>query len=610
MATIIATESAFSLLAIYLRRHLSLHLIVVGAVLAAVACSIGTRYSMKFLVDAISGGPKMISVVWWALAWFSILVGGDFLLWRLAGWASARVFPRVGADLRLDLFRHLLGHSVEYFSKRLAGSLANRVTTAADAVFTIETMVTWNALPPAAAVLGALVSLVVIQWPVALALMVAVVLIGVFMGWAAIRGGPHHRTYAGKAAEVAGQVVDVVTNHITVRSHGAIHREHRRLDASVTAEVTAHTRALCYMERVRLWHAFLVWGLSAGMLVWAVLLWQVGKITNGDVVVIGSLSLVVLQASRDLAVALVDLTYHWNRLREAVEVLALPHDRFGHSGTPALLCRHSAIEFQRVSFSYAEGQTVLNGLDLRIEAGERVGIVGASGSGKTTLLSLLHNLHAPTCGRILINGQDVTANGTASLHKAIAVVPQDVSLFNRSILENISYGCPNASDTDIMLAARAARCDQFIQELPQGYETIVGERGMRLSGGQRQRLGIARALLVDAPILLLDEATSALDAASEAAIQEALSHLMAGRTVLAATHRLSTIMSFDRVIVLQGGRITEDGTPAELCRADGLFASLWHLQSGNPTRTHHMEHSPIAPLHELADAESSIRRFG
>ena len=152
MATIIATESAFSLLAIYLRRHLSLHLIVVGAVLAAVACSIGTRYSMKFLVDAISGGPEMISVVWWALAWFSILVGGDFLLWRLAGWASARVFPRVGADLRLDLFRHLLGHSVEYFSKRLAGSLANRVTTAADAVFTIETMVTWNALPPAAAV--------------------------------------------------------------------------------------------------------------------------------------------------------------------------------------------------------------------------------------------------------------------------------------------------------------------------------------------------------------------------------------------------------------------------------------------------------------------------
>jgi ATP-binding cassette subfamily B protein len=318
----------------------------------------------------------------------------------------------------------------------------------------------------------------------------------------------------------------------------------------------------------------------------------------------------VLQASRDLAVALVDLTYHWNRLREAVEVLALPHDRFGHSDAPELLCRHGAIEFQRVSFSYAEGMSVLNDLDLRIEPGERVGIVGASGSGKTTLLSLLQNLHAPTCGQILIDGQDVTAIGPASLHKAIAVVPQDVSLFNRSVLENIRYGCPDASDTDVMLAARAARCDHFIQELPQGYETVVGERGTRLSGGQRQRLGIARALLVDAPILLLDEATSALDAASEAAIQDALSHLMGGRTVLAATHRLSTIMSFDRVIVLQGGRIVEDGTPAELCRADGLFASLWRLQSGESTRTHHMERSPIAPLHELAAATSSIRRFG
>jgi ATP-binding cassette subfamily B protein len=346
------------------------------------------------------------------------------------------------------------------------------------------------------------------------------------------------------------------------------------------------------------------------MLVWAVLLWQVGKITAGDVVVIGSLSLVVLQASRDLAVALVDLTYHWNRLREAVEVLALPHDRLGHSGFPALLCRHGAIELQRVSFSYAEGQTVLSGLDLRIEAGERVGIVGASGSGKTTLLSLLQSLHAPTHGRILIDSLDVTANGPASLHKAVAVVPQDVSLFNRSVLENIRYGCPDASDADIMLAARAARCDQFIQELPQGYETIVGERGMRLSGGQRQRLGIARALLVDAPILLLDEATSALDAASEAAIQEALSQLMVGRTVLAATHRLSTIMSFDRVIVLQGGRITEDGTPADLCCANGLFASLWRMQSGNPTRTNHMDHIPTNSMHELADTEPSIRRFG
>ena len=239
-----------------------------------------------------------------------------------------------------------------------------------------------------------------------------------------------------------------------------------------------------------------------------------------------------------------------------------------------------------------------------------MGIVGASGSGKTTLLSLLQNLHAPTHGRILIDSLDVTANGPVGLHKAIAVVPQDVSLFNRSILENIRYGCPDASDTDIMLAARAARCDQFIQELPQGYDTIVGERGMRLSGGQRQRLGIARALLVDAPILLLDEATSALDAASEAAIQEALSHLMAGRTVLAATHRLSTIMSFDRVIVLQGGRITEDGTPADLCCANGLFASLWRMQNGNPTRTVHMDHSPNSPMHGLAEAEPNIRRYG
>jgi ATP-binding cassette subfamily B protein len=218
---------------------------------------------------------------------------------------------------------------------------------------------------------------------------------------------------------------------------------------------------------------------------------------------------------------------------------------------------------------------------LRIDPGQRVGLVGPSGAGKSTLISLLQRLVDIDAGRVLIDGQDIRAMTQDSLRAAIAVVPQEISLFHRSVLENIRYARPEASDGEVLAAARAARCDEFIQALPQGYGTIVGERGTKLSGGQRQRLGIARAILKDAPIIILDEATSALDSRSEIEIQRALEVLMRGRTVLAIAHRLSTVTRFDRVVVLEHGRIVEDGRPSELRRRGGAFDRMCRLQEGN-----------------------------
>jgi ATP-binding cassette subfamily B protein len=206
--------------------------------------------------------------------------------------------------------------------------------------------------------------------------------------------------------------------------------------------------------------------------------------------------------------------------------------------------------------------------------------VGPSGAGKSTLISLLQRLVDVDHGRVLIDDQDIRGMRQDSLRAAIAVVPQEISLFHRSVLENIRYARPEASDEDVRAAARAARCDDFILGLPQGYETIVGERGTKLSGGQRQRLGIARALLKNAPIIVLDEATSALDSASELEIQRALDTLMRGRTVLAIAHRLSTVAKFDRVVVLEQGRIVEDGPPTELRRRESLFADMCRMQEG------------------------------
>jgi ATP-binding cassette subfamily B protein len=232
------------------------------------------------------------------------------------------------------------------------------------------------------------------------------------------------------------------------------------------------------------------------------------------------------------------------------------------------------VDFENVTFGYADGTRVFAGLKLRLEPGQRIGLVGPSGGGKSTLFAMVQRFYDLQDGRILIDGQNIARVTQESLRGAIAVVPQDISLFHRSIIENIRYGKPEASEDELRAAALAARCGDFIEALPDGLETIVGERGVKLSGGQRQRVAIARAFLKDAPLLLLDEATSALDGDSEEAIREALGRLMLGRTVVAIAHRLSTLRSFDRVIVLQGGAIVQDGPPDQLMRRGGMYRNL------------------------------------
>jgi ATP-binding cassette subfamily B protein len=232
-----------------------------------------------------------------------------------------------------------------------------------------------------------------------------------------------------------------------------------------------------------------------------------------------------------------------------------------------------------VNFSYPSGQTVLNNFVLDVPAGQKIGLVGRSGAGKSTIIALLQRLYDPKSGQLLIDGQNIAQVTQESLRSSIAVVQQDISLFHRSLLENLRYGRPEATDDQVFSAVEAAKCTEFIRELPEGFDTLVGERGMKLSGGQRQRLAIARAFLMDAPIVLLDEATSALDTESEQAIQEALARLFKGRTVIAIAHRLSTLDAFDRIVVLDRGRIVEDGPPRRLLQTKGVYSKMYGRQA-------------------------------
>jgi ATP-binding cassette subfamily B protein len=391
--------------------------------------------------------------------------------------------------------------------------------------------------------------------------------------WAAA-GAPLHSDFANKAAAVDGEMVDVIANMPIVRAFGGAAREHRRFDAAVAGEMNARQNSLRYLEKLRLCHALVVVVATLALLAWAISLWQAGRASAGDVILVCTLGLSVLGATRDLAVALVDVTQHMARLDEALATLLAPHEGEDHPDASALVPHGARVTFENVSFAYPNGKNVFSGFSVDIPAGQRVGLVGPSGGGKTTLIALMQRLYPAQSGRILIDGHDVARATEDSLRNAIAVVPQDTALLNRTLLENIRYGRPEASDEEVWIAATAARCRPFIEGLPEGLETVVGERGLKLSGGQRQRIAIARAFLRNAPLIIFDEATSALDGQSEEEIREAMESLMAGRTVITIAHRHSTLRNFDRILVLHAGRLMEDGAPEQLMRANGLYRRL------------------------------------
>jgi len=555
----------------YIRLRPLSHAVILTAVIGAVACSVGTQYGVKFLVDTLSSGAN--AAVWTAFLLLGSLIAADNLLWRVASWIANYAFVGVSGDLRRDLFRHLMGHSPAYFADRLPGMLTSRVTATSNAVFTAENMLIWNVLPPCAATLAAIALVCTISLPMAGALaLIAGIMVCVMFRLAAA-GRPLHHDFARKAAAVDGEMVDVVNNMPLVRAFGGFLREHRRFDTTVNREINARRKSLLYLEKLRVLHAVVTIVLTLGLVAWAIMLWEQGQATTGDVVLACTLSLSVLSATRDLAVALVDITQHIARLAEAVATLLVPHELCDHPQAEPLVRRGASVKFEHVDFGYPDGRQIFRDFNLTFRPGERVGLVGRSGGGKSTLFALLQRFYDVQAGCILIDGQDVARVTQESLREAIGVVPQDISMFHRPVMDNIRYGRPEATDDEVMEAAFAARCD-FIEELPQGMQTIVGERGVKLSGGQRQRIAIARAFLKDAPLLLLDEATSALDSESEEAIREALGRLMKGRTVVAIAHRLSTVRNFDRVVVLQAGRVMQDGPPDQLVRRDGLYRQL------------------------------------
>ena len=461
----------------YLRQRLASHVVILASVVAAVACSVGTQYGVKYLVDGLSAGPARAGGVWLAFVLLMSLITADNFLWRIASWTASFTFVGVTGDLRRDIFRHLTGHAPGYFSDRLPGMLTSRITATSNAVFTVENMFVWNVLPPCIATVAAIALIGTVSPLMAGGLIVVAGAMVFAMFHLAAAGKPLHDDFANKAAAVDGEMVDVINNMPLVRAFCGLSFEHNRFDATVNRELTARGRSLRYLEKLRIAHAAITVALTIGLLAWVIVLWQRGAATTGDVVLVCTLGLSILSATRDLAVALVDVTQHVARLTEAIATLLLPHELRDHPEAEPLVKAGAAIVFNKVSFRYPGGLQVFDKFSLRLNAGQRVGLVGQSGGGKSTVFVLLQRFYDVNQGHISIDGQNISRVTQESLREAISVVPQDISLFHRSIMENIRYGRPTATDDEVLRAAIAARCD-FVETLPQGLATH-GRRSRR-----------------------------------------------------------------------------------------------------------------------------------
>jgi ATP-binding cassette subfamily B protein len=554
---------------------LLLGLLVAGTSVSA----IGVQYAMKLLIDSMTGAVRARSEVYTALGVFIGLVVMESGLQRAAALTLGHATVVSGVRIRLDMVNHLTGHQMPFFQTQRAGALGHRISGLAGIFGAIIHRLLQEVTPPLIAFVGAMIIFSAIDPRMAAVLGTIFVLVTGALIVLGLRGHVYHRDFAERAGTVGGELIDLIGNIWVVKAFAARQRELARLRDFLVHEADAQRRGWFFVERMRGLHDASLAILVGGTLLWAIGRWSTGAITTGDVVIISTMTFRILHGSRDLAMALIDTSQQVSYLRETLDIIGVPQTLQDAPGAARLRVGEGRIELRNVTFGYDPRHPVLHDFSLEVPAGQKLGVVGPSGAGKSSVLQLVQRLHDPQTGNVTIDGQRIDTVTQESLRDALAVVPQEVLLFHRSVMENIRFARPEAADEDVFRAAEAAGCDDFIRRLPHGYDSIVGERGTSLSGGQRQRIGIARAFLKNARIVLLDEATSALDSESELEVQAGLDALIENRTVIAVAHRLSTIVNFDRVIVVEDGRLVEDGPPQVLLRRkDGAFRQLWLRQ--------------------------------
>jgi ATP-binding cassette subfamily B protein len=549
--------------------------VVLGLIISNVT-SVIEPYLLKVLVDLFTVGnfDEMNRVIWYLLA---LAIFGS-IVWRPLGYVYNHAQPRVMSDLYNTCYEYILGHSYGFFTSNFSGAIQKRIRQYQGSYERFTDTITWElsrTILMSVFVLG----IIIYRKPQVGLLFAGWTLFFVLFTYATARYKlKHDQAQAEQDTVTSGHLADTVNQYVNIK-----------VFAGKEAEIDSFRKITdrLYFLRRKTWnlgsHANTVQGTAMILLQFFVLRLMLsyareGKLELGDFVMIQTYMLQMFGNLWTFGTSIKNIYESFADANEMTVMLLEPHEVVDTPGATELVATHGKIEFKNVDFSYIEDASVFENFNLTINPGQKVALVGPSGGGKSTIIKLLLRFQDIKGGQILIDGQSISDVSQKSLWKSIAVVPQDASLFHRTLLENIRYGKPDATFDEVVMASKAAHAHEFISKFPKGYHTYVGERGVKLSGGERQRVAIAMAILKNAPILVLDEATSSLDSESESFIQDALHTLMRGRTTISIAHRLSTIRDSDPIVVIEDGEIIQQGKHEELLKTSGVYQKLWKIQ--------------------------------
>jgi ATP-binding cassette, subfamily B, bacterial len=538
-------------------------------------------YLLKIILDRLANSvpPTVYQAVWGPCIIYIILSALMVLVFRVYDYIVIMVSPAMKKQIATTLMEHMMFHSHQFYQTNFAGSLGNKIKDVLTSIPDLTKKIIDRFFSHCLAIIVAMITL----WSVNIWFAAALTLwIFIFCIVSAQMSRMAHRlgeAAANSRSTVIGHIVDVLTAMMSVRLFCG--RTQERINLLQKVDKYVHT------ERARDWYLLRLFALQGGSFVvyQAICIARLihdfkhGVVTAGDFALVIAINSAIADCLWYLVQDVGESVELYGNILQGLRTILTPQELIDIPNAHPLLVSDGCIQFSRVTFRYKSADVIFNELSVTIPAGQKVGLVGYSGSGKSTFINLILRIFDIADGTILIDKQNIKEVTQDSLHQALGIIPQDPAFFNRSIVENIRYGRHDATDHEVIEAAKKAYAHEFIIHMPQGYNTLVGERGTKLSGGQRQRLSIARAILKNAPILMLDEATSQLDSITEEQIQESLTTLMHGKTVLAIAHRLSTVLTMDRILVFDRGAIVEDGPHDLLLQHGGLYATLWQAQS-------------------------------
>lgn len=577
-------KSLFNFLWQFLRPY---RLTFAGMVLAVFLYALLTSinpYMLKLIIDGVvqqeGTAENLFEIVWVPVVLFILVYQAMDLSWAMYDYFKLKTLPKVREDIINSMFNYLQHHSYSYFQRQFSGSLSNKI---ADMSRASESVISQTVEPIFSQILALFIACISMYFVSPLSSLVLFVWSVVFLGIAFMfykQTLKLSADFSESNSLCMGKLVDSVTNIINAKLFARHEYEREYLAKYVRESRDKDQKLQWHMFKIKILQGTSVTILFGSLIAILIYAREHKMVTIGDFTFILTLSMSIMQGLWYLASHFLTYSQELGVCEQALSLMNVPHEIVDLPRAQPLKVTKGEIYFDHVTFNYDRGKNVFRDTVLRIEGGQKVGLVGFSGSGKTTFVTLILRFFKIASGRILIDGQDIAEISQESLHSQISMIPQDPILFHRNLLENIRYGRLDATDEEVIEASRKAHCHEFIELMPEGYLTMVGERGLKLSGGQRQRIAIARAILKNAPILILDEATSALDSVTEQKIQESLEYLMQGRTTIVIAHRLSTLSDMERILVFMGGHVVEDGTHEELMEKANHYAKLWDMQAG------------------------------